>query len=176
MSVNFFRREFDGAADPLPALPPGLELRCWAPATDGYPPRGSRTLVNLAWWALTRAGRFARPDFTEISIRQDDHVVHRLIVTPAWFRFPFMAPDDLQIGSVWTLPEARRKELARVAMGEAHRRFGNSAARFWYVADDSNHASQALARSCGYELVATGRRTRRFATSLLGQYVVDRFV
>jgi RimJ/RimL family protein N-acetyltransferase len=153
-----------------------LEFRCWAPASDGYPPRGSRNLANHFWWALTKSGSFAGPDFTEISIREGSRVLHRLIVTPGWYRFPFMARQDLQIGALWTSPEARRKRLARAAIGEAHRRFGDIETRFWYVADAGNHASEALARSCGYELVATGRRTRRFGTLQLGQYVIDRFV
>ena len=171
--MNFFRRTSHVAIDPLPR---GLELRCWAPASDGYPPAGSRNLANHFWWALTQSGGFARRDFAEISIRHGSRVVHRLIVTPAWYRFPFMAPEDLQIGALWTSPEARRKQLARAAIGEAHRRFGASGPCFWYVANADNHASVALARSCGYELVATGRRTRRFGMSLFGQYVIDRFV
>jgi RimJ/RimL family protein N-acetyltransferase len=174
--VNFFRHIANGAADSLPTLPPGLQMRCWAPAVDGPPPPGSRTFANHFWWALGNAGRFARPDFAEISVRRDSHLIHRLIVTPAWYRFPFMAPEDLQIGTIWTSPEARRKQLARAAIGEAHRRFGTSGTCFWYVADAGNHASEALARSCGYELVATGRRTRRCGTALLGQYVIDRFL
>jgi RimJ/RimL family protein N-acetyltransferase len=125
---------------------------------------------------LAKAGLFPRPDFTEISISDGSRTLHRLIVTPAWYRFPFMASNDLQIGALWTSPEARRNQLARAAIGEAHRRFGNNGTCFWYVADTDNQASEAFARSCGYELIATGRRSRRFGTSLLGQYVIDRFV
>lgn len=174
--MNFFRRPPGVAAEAAPVLPPGLEFHCWTPASDGYPPRGSRSLANHFWWALTKIGGFAGPDFTEISISDGGRVLHRLIVTPGWYRFPFMAPQDLQIGALWTSPEARRKQLARAAIGEAHRRFGDQETRFWYVADAGNQASEALGRSCGYELVATGRRTRRFGTSQLGQYVIERFV
>jgi RimJ/RimL family protein N-acetyltransferase len=173
--VNFFRRTIDGTADSPPSLSPGLTFHCWTPATEGYPPAGSRTFANYFWWALIKSGGFARSDFAEISVRDGSRILHRLIVSPAWYRFPFMGPQDLQIGAIWTLPEARRKQLARAAIGEAHRRFGTSETCFWYLAGAGNHASEALARSCGYELVATGRRTRGFGTSLLGQYVIDRF-
>jgi RimJ/RimL family protein N-acetyltransferase len=130
----------------------------------------------LVWWLLARTGAFARGGFTEICIEQDGRLVHRLIVTPAWFRFPFMSPRDLQIGDVWTAPDARRKQLARTAIGEAHRRFAGEGACFWYVTDAANAASAALAKSCGYQLVATGRRTRPIGTSLFGQYVIDQLV
>lgn len=176
MSVHFFQYNPDARVETAAPLPPDMHIRCWRPDFDGFPPRGSRLLSNQFWWALARAGGFARKGFAEIRIDRGNGVVHRLIVTPRWYRFPFMAPEDLQIGRLWTSPDARRTGLARAAMGEAHRRFANDSARIWYVADAANAASQALALSCGYRLVATGRRTRRFGTPLLGQYVIDRFV
>jgi len=151
-------------------------IRCWQPDADGFPPAGSRRLSNLFWWLLSWTGAFARSGFTEISIDQDGRRVHRLIVTPAWLRFPFMSARDLQIGDVWTAPEARRQQLARAAIAQAHRLFADEGACFWYVTDASNAASAALAKSCGYQLVATGRRTRPMRASLLGRYVIEQFV
>lgn len=176
MQVKFFRRDFRGEADQLPPLLADLQFRCWQPGVDGFPPRGARDIANQFWWALANSGGFASRGFAEIRIEKRGRLLHRLIVTPAWYRFPFMAERDLQIGALWTAPDARRKQLARIAMSEAHRRFGSDGSRFWYIADATNSASEALARSCGYELVATGRRTRRFGTRLLGQYVIDRSV
>jgi RimJ/RimL family protein N-acetyltransferase len=153
-----------------------LRICCWSADVDGFPPRGSRTLANQLWWAFARLGIFARSGFTEISIKEDGRRLHRLIVTPAWHRFPFMSPHDLQLGNLWTAPAARRQQLARAAIAEAQRRFASENVRFWYVADADNHASATLAQSCGYRLVAVGERTRRFGTSLFGQYVIERFV
>jgi RimJ/RimL family protein N-acetyltransferase len=87
-----------------------------------------------------------------------------------------MSERDLQIGQVWTDPGARRRSLARVAIAEAHHRFAGERRRFWYVTRADNRASQALAESCGYQLVASGRRTRRLGLALLGQYVIEQSV
>ena len=65
------------------ALPPNLHLRCWSPDRDGFPPRRSRTIANLMWWAFARLCVFARAGFTEISIEANGELLHRLIVTPA---------------------------------------------------------------------------------------------
>jgi RimJ/RimL family protein N-acetyltransferase len=173
--VNFFCRDSEQAAAPA-TLPHGLEFRCWLPLVHGYPPRGSRSIANIFWWALAKIGGFTAPTFAEIRMEQGDRVLHRLIVTPRWYRFAFMAEHDLQIGAVWTSPEARRRRLARAAIAEAHRRFGTDGTRFWYITEAGNAASEALARSSGYELVATGRRTRRFGSRLLGQYVIDAYL
>jgi ribosomal protein S18 acetylase RimI-like enzyme len=174
LTVHFYR--YDSGSRPAEGaeLPSNLCIRCWRADVDGFPPRGSRIIANLLWWALAKLRLFARPGFTEIALVDDGCVVHRLIVTPGWYRFPFMSPHDLQLGALWTSPDSRRRHLARAAIAEAHRRFAHEDARFWYVTDADNRASAALARSCGYRLVATGERTRRFGSSLLGQYVIER--
>lgn len=151
-------------------------LRWWLPERDGVPGKGSRRLVNYWWWALARAGGFSRPGFAVLRIERAGRTVQRLIVSPRWYRFPFMGAGDLQIGDVWTSPEARRRKLATAAIAEAHRRFARGGTRIWYVADERNGPSAAFARACGCRLVAVGRRTRRFGTALFGQYVIDRFV
>ena len=176
LTVHFYCRE--DASEPIftEPLPTNLHLRCWSPDRDGFPPPRSRTIANLMWWAFARLGVFARAGFTEISIEANGERLHRLIVTPAWHRFPFMSQRDLQLGDLWTAPAARGRRLARAAIAEAHRRFASEDVRFWYVTDADNHASAALARSCGYHLVAVGERTRRFGTALLGQYVIDSLV
>jgi RimJ/RimL family protein N-acetyltransferase len=173
MIVDIYRLEAGVAANlNAPPLPAGHKIRCWKPDHDGLPAAAARRLSNYFWWFLTRIGGFSRPDFAEFRIERTGQVLHRLIVTPRWYRFPFMAPDDLQIGNVWTAPEARREQLARIMMAEVHRRFGDRT--IWYVTDCANEASAALARSCGYRLVARGRRTPRLGLPILAQYVVER--
>jgi hypothetical protein len=176
LNVHFYRYHVDdGAFERVPLQPP-FDLRCWRPGFDGLPPKGSRTLANYCWWVLAKTGGFARGGFAELRVEHDGRLLHRLIVTPRWHRFPFMQSGDLQIGEVWTAPAARRRNVAHSAIGEAHRRFAGEGARFWYVSEADNAASGALARSCGYRLVATGKRTRRFGLALLGQYVIECFV
>jgi hypothetical protein len=63
-----------------------------------------------------------------------------------------------------------------MAIAEAHRRFAGERVPIWYVTDVANSASAALALACGYELVATGRRSHRLGSRLLGQFVIERRV
>lgn len=165
-----------GNSAPAPTLDADMRIARWEPQRDGLPRKGARRPMNYLWWALAKVGGFARPGFVELRIERCGRVVQRLIVTPRWYRFAFMGRDDLQIGDVWTSPDARRRRLARYAVEEAHRLIGGKTEIIWYVADANNEASAALARSCGYRLVATGRRTRRLGMRLLGRYVIDRFV
>ena len=176
MTAYFYRFDCIGRDTVARSLPADLKMRCWQPDLDGFPPPRSRRPSNLFWCALARIGGFARGGFAELRIELNGETLHRLIVTPAWYRFPFMSRGDLQIGDVWTAPSARRRQLARMAIAEAHRRFGTKCARFWYVTDASNEPSAALAQSCGYHLVAVGRRTHGFGIGLLGQYRIEQLV
>lgn len=173
MSVLFYRRPSDAPVADVLGLPPGLELRSWRPAVDGLPPRRAGRRENLAWFALQKAGLFASDDFEELSVWRGERMLHRMLVTPRWRRFPFMGESDLQLGGLWTDPEVRRIGLASAAISEAHRRRAAPGRRFWYVVEEANAASVAVAESCGYRLIGTGRRTRPLGLAALGQFRLE---
>jgi len=176
MSVAFFLREADRSSQQDPELPFGMTLQIWRlrdhATLSSWPLDPLRVAVTIQ----DQLGLFDDDRYTELTLWCDTTRVHRLIVTPAWFRFPFMSPRDLQIGDVWTAPDALRQQLAQAAINEAHRRFAGDGASFWYVTDGDNAASAALAKSCGYQLVAMGRRTRPAGTPVLGQYVIEQLI
>ena len=172
MSIRFYVRT--GSAPSVVAeMPPGYELKIWRPESDGSPRAGPGALENLAWLAIHRLGLFASDEFEEITVWRGGRRLHRLVVTPRWLRFPFMAPGDLQVGALWTAPEARRSGLARAAIAEACRRHGRAGRSIWYLADEANAASVALAEACGYRLAGAGRRTRPFGLSAFGHFRLE---
>lgn len=172
MTIRFYRRAADAPAVEAPAWPQGCMLRGWRPV-HGPPPFGPHVAENLAWFAFDRLGLFASHAFEELTVWRDGRLLHRLIITPPWFRFPFMADGDLQVGALWTAPQARRLGLARAAIAEAHRRHAAPGRRFWYVVDADNAASVALAEACGYRLAGEGRRTRPLGVAGLGRFRLE---
>ena len=171
MSVMFLLREDAAAPAEERSLPDGTTLQIWRPADElAFPPDLLRLTVKIQH----KLGLFDDSRYTELSIVCGSIRVHRLIVTPRWHRFPFMAAGDLQIGAVWTHPEWRRFGLARLAIDRAHCLFAAPGQRFWYVTDGSNAASMALARSAGYRLIGEGRRTKPIGLAILGQFQIDR--
>ena len=173
MTIRFYRRAGNVPCE-APDWAPVCDLDSWRPAVYGPPPPGPHAAENLAWYAFDRLGLFGSHAFEELSVKVAGRLLHRLIVTPSWFRFPFMAKADLQIGALWTAPEARRLGLAKAAIAEAHGRHAAPGRCFWYVADDENAASIRLAEACGYRMVGVGRRTRPLGLSGRGQFRMDR--
>lgn len=127
----------------------------------------------MLWWAISILGMFACRDFTEVTIWRGEKLLHRLIVTPRWYRAPFMDRNDLQCGDLWTHPDERGKGLARLAMRLVHHLFSGRQGRIWYVVDRDNRPSVGLVESCGYQLVGSGRRTSILGAKLLGQFRID---
>ncbi len=173
MTIRFYRRGGEAPAADALGLPQGCELRIWRPSEDGLPPGGPDAGENRVWFTLDRLGLLASGSFEELSVWRNGKILHRLIVTPRWFRFPFMAASDLQIGALWTAPEARRIGLATAVIAEAHRRHAAPGRCFWFLVDDGNAASIGLAEACGYHLIGTGRRTRPMGISVLGRFRLE---
>lgn len=173
MDIVFYRLEAGQAAAAAEA-PLDAEIAFWQPAVDGRPTGPFATRSNLAWWAMDRLGVFARRDFTVVAVLRKGRMLHRLIVTPRWHRFPSMTARDLQMGMLWTDPEARGQGLARAAIAAAHRRFAGLYDRMWYLVEEDNLASRRLIESFGYQEVGRGKRTAPLGLSPVGQFILTR--
>jgi ribosomal protein S18 acetylase RimI-like enzyme len=171
MAVIFYRREFVPAPRAGP-LPPGARVLCWCPARDGFPRGFFATPINVVWWLADKIGLFARRDFTVIAIERSGKLLHRLMVTPKWYRFPDMGPGDLQLGMLWTAPEARGQGLAGLAIATAHELFGSAYDAMWYLVDEDNTASRRLIERFDYPAIGRGVRTRPFGIKAFGRSAI----
>jgi len=173
MSIVFYRQ--DAAKIPVPPERPlEVEIALWQPARDGPPAGIFASRANQVWWLFDKLGLFARPDFTVVAVHRGGQLLHRLIVTPKWYRFRDMRPRDLQMGMLWTAPEARGQGLARIAIESAHRHFAGYFDRMWYLVEEDNVASRRLIESFSYDVAGRGERTARFGLRALGQFVITR--
>ena len=170
MSILFYRRE--GGESAAEATPTPHVVKVWSPREDGPPPIGSRRPSNWIWWLFDGLGLFSRPDFREITIWNDGRLVHRLIITPRWFRFPFMGRGDLQVGDLWTHPGMRGQGLARLALATV-RALTEPEDLLWYLVEADNTASIRLAEAACYRCVGWGRRTRAMGLAPLGRFRLE---
>lgn len=166
----FYRIDADTPVSCRPDLPPGIRMEIWRPRRDGLPPPALPTKPFAFWWLFDRLGFFANPHAGVLMLFDGDRIAHRSLVTPRWFRFPDMAPDDLQIGDVFTDPDYRGLGLARTAIGLINAEWAGQFRHMWYLCSPENVASIKVIEACGYQLVASGDRTRRFGLSFLGSY------
>jgi len=154
-------------------LPHGYRWELWAPSPASAFPEGLHRIQYLAWLIFHHFRIFANRDYRIFMIRNaDGRIVHRSIVTPRYFRFPFMKTKDLQIGDVWTDPDQRGKGLALFAIRKILVACGSADRFFWYLVEQENLSSIRVAEKAGLELGGRGAKRSRFGIALLGYYYI----
>lgn len=173
LTQHFFATDGPPPAGQPCALPEGYAAEFWTPRAGSIRPDGLGLLPFAIWSTVFHYGRvFRNRGYQLLLIRKGGRLVHRSCIFPGYFRFPFMAARDLQVGDTWTAPTERGKGLASWALMTALRRLATDGKTVWYICDHDNTASIGVARKAGMRLVGRGIRTRRFGVNLLGKYQI----
>jgi GNAT superfamily N-acetyltransferase len=168
----FYARTAGPAMPAAPVLPSGCTIEVWRPrALAAFPDRFRP--VYLVWWLFHHGRIFANRDYSALLIREGGRVVHRSMVFPRFFRFPFMSESDLQIGDTETAEDQRGKGLATQAIAGVARFLHRPGRTLWYLVEESNEASIRVIAKAGFELRGRGRKVPRAGLRLLGAYQLD---
>jgi RimJ/RimL family protein N-acetyltransferase len=92
---------------------------------------------------------------------------HYSAFSPRYWRFPFSADDDLQIGNTWTDPSHRGKGLAIFSLEKILVLKRKPARYFWYVVEAINRPSIRVVQRAGFELADEGSWQRPLVLSCL---------
>ena len=158
---------------PLPGLlPPGYEALFWRPSLARIRPPGCSLYPFLIWWLMHTFRLFGNRGYGVLLIRHADQWVHRSVVTPRFFRFPFMDAGDLQVGDVWTSETERGRGLAGFALLSILEADCVRSRPYWYLSDEDNRASIRIAERANFRGTALGARTSRFGIGFLGAYKI----
>jgi RimJ/RimL family protein N-acetyltransferase len=163
-------------AEDLPepeALPAIYRVDIWRPSLGSVKPKGTPWIPFGVWWIFHLLRIFYNRDYCLVVVYEGDRLIHRTCVFPGYFRFPFMARADLQIGDTWTDDAYRGKGLAPWAIRKVFAAFGRQDRRLWYITSEDNAASIRAAEKGGFAFHGHGRRIPRFGLKPLGAYVID---
>jgi RimJ/RimL family protein N-acetyltransferase len=170
MQVAFFCFYANSAIGPQSPRIDRYSWKFWRPYGLSVVPRGLPAYPFLVWSLFHHLRFFSNTDYCLFLAFSGKEVVHRAVVTPGYFRFPFMSKNDLQIGDVWTHPDHRGKGLATYSLREIGGRQWAEGRRFWYIVDVGNSASIRVAEKAGFVKCGEGIRTKRFGQNLFGAY------
>jgi RimJ/RimL family protein N-acetyltransferase len=101
-------------------------------------------------------------------------LVHYSGFTPRYWRFPFIADGDFQIGDTWTDPAHRARGLASFALQTIVTTLAKPGRRLWYVVEDINKPSIRVVEKAGFTLAAEGTWIKPWGLKLAGAYVIRR--
>lgn len=173
MSVLFFLIRGPSGLEPR-GLGKGLAFEWWQPSLARLRPPGPKTKAHLAYAAMRTLGVFSNGGYSALCIRDKaGAVVHRSSVFPGFFRFPFMAPDDLQVGMTWTAEPYRGQGLAAAALAKVVAERASATCAIWYLTSEDNMASRRVAERAGFALVGRGAKRPRLGLGALGYFGLD---
>ncbi|MDD8020930.1 MAG: GNAT family protein [Acidobacteriota bacterium] len=147
-----------------------FEYEMWWPSFfKVFPDRFFR--AKLIIWYIFYVLRIFKSNYYGIYlVRYNKKIIHHTFIFPAFFRFPFMGKNDLQIGDVWTDPSFRGRGIASLAIMSVLSRFSKEGKIFWYVVEDTNKSSIKVVEKLGFQLVGYGKKFSRWGSFLLGFY------
>ena len=169
--VVFYKGKPDSAPEP-PLLPDGYESLFWRPSLTAICPPGFGFYPFLVWWLLHVLHVFQNREYGVFVIRRDNKWVHRSVVTPRFYRFPFMNSRDLQVGDVWTAEHERGNSLASFALLSILRDEPIRNRTYWYLVDEDNTASIRIAERANFGTAAIGTRTAPCGVRFFGKYQI----
>lgn len=174
MSVRFFLRQSKAGLE-LPVLPDGLAFEWWQPSLTRLRPPGPKTRSHLAYAVMHFLGVFSNKGYSALCVCDEaGSVVHRSSVFPRFFRFPFMAGEDLQVGMTWTAEAYRGRGLATATLVKVVADRASGTCGIWYLTSEDNVASSRVAERAGFSLVGTGAKRPRLGLGALGFFGLDR--
>jgi len=156
-------------------LPRGYTARIWKPEKLEMVPYGMQNMMTLfvTWWLMGKFGLFSCDDFCVCIIYYDKLAVHYSVVLPRFFRVPFIAKNDLQIGPVSTNIDHRKKGLASFAINEIMNTFCSDSRTFWYITRTNNIASIKTCEKADFVKYAECTRKPILGVDLLATFVIE---
>ena len=170
---RFYRMDTSAAAASQVPLPEGCRSRLWRPSLTSLKPPEMPRLPFLVWGLFHHLRIFRNRDYAILIISSGGKMIHCSLVIPPYFKFPFMAARDLQIGDTWTDPEQRGKGLAARAIEEILKQMGNPGRAFWYLVREDNAASIKVAEKQGFRCVGLGSKRAPFGLPVIGRYLLE---
>ncbi len=145
----------------------------WKPSVLKIVPTGVARLQFAVWWAMHNFRIFTNKDYGLYLIYDDHNLIHRSLITPRYFRFPFMTREDLQIGDTWTMPEYRGKCLASFAIQKIVELYKKPGRMFWYVVEEDNIPSIRAVEKAGFVKYGLGTRRKRIGMAFFGFFEIQ---
>lgn len=156
MKTLLFRAKFSNTGYGDLPRPDGYSAKIWKPSLSNLIPPGKGRKYIL-FWIFHYLHIFRNRDYSAIFVYENERSIASLLVVPAYFKWPFMEANDLQITYVMTKPEYRGKGIGAIMLRTTIRQFKMENRSFWYVTDTDNPASVRLSAKAGFEFWSYGK-------------------
>jgi len=151
---QFFIFDF-GSTDIVPKpLPAGLRL-------DIFTPSVGKIRVNrfTSFWLYLFWYIFSRRKYRIYYVADRDRIVHLSHVISKNPKFPFLGPDDFEIGPCWTDPEYRGQGLYPCVLAKITADYQACVGKLFIFGAKKHQASLAGISELGFQYIGSGVKT-----------------
>jgi len=170
MEYLFYCKESQDIDRVESALDKQYTYKLWHPKVSSIVPPGIPLTPFAAWWMMHYLHVFRNRDYGLFLVYSGQELVHRSGIFPGYFRFPFMSPDDLQIGDTWTHPGHIGRGIASFAIRQILFSKRKAGRNFWYVVRRGNLSSVRVIEKAGFVKAGEGIRAKRLGLRILGSF------
>ena len=125
----------------------------WRPTFGSWIPPG-KDWKYIFYTAFHWLRIFRNRDYSWLAL-SDNVLKASMLCVPSYFKWPFMASNDIQFTYVMTTAAARGQGWGSRLLQTGIERLSEPGRSFWYITDEKNIASQKLALRSGFEFVGT---------------------
>jgi len=146
----------------------GIELTFWAPSLSQIKPILFPYRPYIFWYIFNYFGIFTSRDYRVVYLKNSFEILHRTIIFPKFFRFPFMNKNDLQVGDILTKESLRGKGVASQVLSEILSSYKTKS--FWFLCDENNISSVLIAHKNNFKLVGYGHKVTPLGLNIFSYY------
>lgn len=129
----------------------------WRPSLLQVVPPG-KGKKYFFYWLFHYLRIFRNRDYSAVLVYDGYTLASSLLVIPTYYKWPFMAANDVQLIYVLTRPEYRGKGLAERAVRLAILDTQKEERTIWYVTNSENFASKGLCEKIGFTFAGFGKK------------------
>lgn len=158
---------FDKAAGGAPArsLSDNLEVRVFIPSWRRIAPAGGTSTWLYLFWFF-----FSKKRFKIYYVIDGSRVIHMSHLVSRNFRFPFLGPNDLEIGPCWTDPAYRGMGVYPFVLARIAGDWADKVDRLFVMSDVGNISSLKGIVKSGFRPFGEGGKF-----GILGIYRIDKY-
>jgi len=147
-----------------------IELIFWSPSLFQIKPILFPFMPFFIWYIFHYLGIFGNKNYRIYYLKNKTNILHKTLIFPKFYRFPFMNKHDLQLGDIFTEKSLRGKGVASKAANFIINKYKNK--NFWFLCDENNISSILIAHNNNFKLKGYGYKVTPFGLNIFSYFKI----
>jgi len=147
-----------------------IELIFWTPSLFKIKPILFPYMPFIIWYMFYYFGIFVNKKYRIAYIKNKNKILHKTLIFPKFYRFPFMKKNDLQLGDILTEKSFRGKGVASKVISFILDKYKTKS--FWFLCNENNISSIMLAHNNNFKLKGYGYKVTPFGLNIFSYYKI----